>query len=269
SPARRWRRFRAMSDRDERDVSVVGRGAHVEGSLVSPGSLWIAGRMTGEISVEGQVTVAPDSEVEADIKAGSINLAGRVNGNLTAPGSVELPAQSQVKGDVRARSVSVQGAVEGNVVAEQKVELGPDARLQGDITCTALGVAEQFGRIDLSTRQVEWLPAADVLSRGDDMVIRLELPGIEPSKDLEITVEDDVLHIRGERRESEEETRDGFIRRETSYGSFERSLPLLRQAKTDDLKATYQHGILEIVVPTGAKQSAQRVPVPVTRGKKK
>ena len=90
SPARRWRRFWAMSDRDERDVSVVGRGAHVEGSLVSTGSLWIAGRMTGEISVEGQVTVAPDSEVEADIKAGSINLAGRVNGNLTAPGSVEL-----------------------------------------------------------------------------------------------------------------------------------------------------------------------------------
>src|SRR5439155_2313747 len=85
---------RAMSEREERDVSVVGRGAHVEGSLVSTGSLWIAGRMTGEISVEGQVTVAPDSEVEADIKAGSINLAGRVNGNLTAPGSVELPAQS-------------------------------------------------------------------------------------------------------------------------------------------------------------------------------
>ena len=131
-----------MSEREERDVSVVGRGAHVEGSLVSTGSLWIAGRMTGEISVEGQVTVAPESEVEADIKAGSINLAGRVNGDLTAPGSVELPAQSQVKGDVRARSVSVQGAVEGNVVAEHKVELGPGARLQGDITCTALVVAE-------------------------------------------------------------------------------------------------------------------------------
>jgi cytoskeletal protein CcmA (bactofilin family) len=132
----------AMGGREEQDVSVVGRGAHVEGSLVSTGSLWIAGRVTGEISVEGQVTVAPGSEVEADIKAGSINLAGRVNGNLTAPGSVELPAQSQVKGDVRARSVTLQGAVEGNVVAEQKVELGPSARLQGDITCTALVVAE-------------------------------------------------------------------------------------------------------------------------------
>jgi cytoskeletal protein CcmA (bactofilin family) len=132
----------AMGEREEQDVSVVGRGAHVEGSLVSTGSLWIAGRVTGEISVEGQVTVAPGSEVEADIKAGSINLAGRVNGNLTAPGSVELPAQSQVKGDVRARSVTLQGAVEGNVVAEQKVELGPGARLQGDITCTALVVAE-------------------------------------------------------------------------------------------------------------------------------
>ena len=48
-----------MGERKEQDVSVVGRGAHVEGSLVSTGSLWIAGRVTGEISVEGQVTVAP------------------------------------------------------------------------------------------------------------------------------------------------------------------------------------------------------------------
>ena len=140
---------------------------------------------------------------------------------------------------------------------------------QRDIDRIFRSVADQFGRMDLSTRQVEWLPAADVLSSGDDMVIRLELPGIDPSKDLEITVEDDVLHIRGERRGSEEETRGGFIRRETSYGSFERSLPLPRNAKTDDLKATYQDGILEIVVPKGAKQSAQRVPVEVTTGKKR
>src|SRR5512132_258901 len=113
-----------MSDRDERDVSVVGRGANVEGSLVTTGSLWIAGRIKGVISVDGQVPVAPDSEVEADIKAGSINLAGRVNGNLLASGSVELPAQSQVNGHVRVKGVWVHGAVEGNVVAEQKVEMG-------------------------------------------------------------------------------------------------------------------------------------------------
>ena len=131
-----------MSERDERDVSVVGRGAQVEGSLVTTGSLWIAGRIKGEISVEGQVTVAPDSEVEADIKAGSINLAGRVNGNLIAPGSVDLPAQSHVSGDVHAKSVSVHGIVDGDVVAEQKVELGPGARLHGDVTCAALVVAE-------------------------------------------------------------------------------------------------------------------------------
>ena len=127
---------------DERDVSVVGRGARVEGTFVSSGSLQIAGHVKGEITVDGQVTVAPGSEVDADIKAGSINLAGRVNGNLTAPGSVELPTQSQVNGDVRAKSVAMHGVVEGNVVAEEKVELGPNARLDGDITCSALVVAE-------------------------------------------------------------------------------------------------------------------------------
>jgi cytoskeletal protein CcmA (bactofilin family) len=131
-----------MSDQDGQDVSVVGHGARVEGTFVSRGSLRIAGQVKGEITVEGQVAVAPGSEVDADIKAGSINLAGRVNGNLSAPGSVELPAESQVKGDVRARSVAMHGVVEGNVVAEQKVELGPGARLDGDITCAALVVAE-------------------------------------------------------------------------------------------------------------------------------
>jgi cytoskeletal protein CcmA (bactofilin family) len=131
-----------MSERDDQDVSVVGRGAKVEGSFVSTGSLRIAGRMKGEITVDGQVTVVPDSEVDADIKAGSINLAGRVNGNLTAPGPVDLPPQSQVKGDVRAKSVAMHGVVEGNVVADQKVELGSNARLVGDVTCAALVVAE-------------------------------------------------------------------------------------------------------------------------------
>ena len=130
-----------MSEKRE-DVSVVGRGARIEGNLTSGGGLTIYGHVTGAIAVEGEVTVLPDSVIDADIKAGSINLSGRVKGHLTAPGVVSLPPQSQVEGDVEARSVIVHGVLDGDVRAAEKVQLGPEARLNGDITCRLLVVDE-------------------------------------------------------------------------------------------------------------------------------
>jgi HSP20 family protein len=139
---------------------------------------------------------------------------------------------------------------------------------QRDIDRMFRSLAESFGGGSLA-RRTDWMPAADVLTHGDDVVIRIELPGIDPAKDLEITVEDDTLHIRGERQETEEEKREGFIRRETSYGAFERALPIPSGARTEDVKATYSDGILEVVVPGAAKRSTQRVPVEVGSEKKK
>lgn len=77
------------------------------------------------------MVVSTDSVVEANITAGSISLAGRINGNLTAPGAVSLPPQSRVEGDVHAGSVTVQGSVKGDLVAEDRVELGQEAWVDG------------------------------------------------------------------------------------------------------------------------------------------
>ena len=131
-----------MAEQRSDDVSVVGRGATIDGTLTSAGSLEIHGRLTGAITVEGEVSVAPGSEVRADISAHTISLAGRVKGNLTAPGAVVLPAQSRVEGDVRAQNVTVHGAVTGDVVAEQGVRIGGQARVEGDITCRTLAIDE-------------------------------------------------------------------------------------------------------------------------------
>lgn len=131
-----------MSDQRGDDISVVGRGARIDGNLTSAGSLRIYGHLTGEIAVEGEVAVAAGSEVRADIKARSISLAGRVKGNLTAPGSVVLPAQSRVEGDVRAESVEVHGAIAGDLIAEQAVRLGREAHIEGDVTCRSLAIEE-------------------------------------------------------------------------------------------------------------------------------
>jgi cytoskeletal protein CcmA (bactofilin family) len=131
-----------MSDQRTDDTSVVGRGARIEGTFTSSGGLRIHGHLKGSIEVDGEVSVANGSEVQADIKARSISLAGRVKGNLTAPGAVVLPARSHVDGDVQADSVTVHGVVNGDVVAAQKAMLGREARLRGDITCRSLVIEE-------------------------------------------------------------------------------------------------------------------------------
>jgi cytoskeletal protein CcmA (bactofilin family) len=145
-----------VADNRSDDVSVVGRGARIEGTLSSTGSLRIHGHLTGEIAVEGEVSVAAGSEVKADINARSISLAGRIKGNLTAPGEVVLPSQSRVEGDVRARSVTVHGTLDGDLVAEQGVKLGREARVQGDVTCRTLVIEEGAffaGRSNMSDRK--------------------------------------------------------------------------------------------------------------------
>jgi len=86
--------------------------------------------------------------------------------------------------------------------------------------------------------------------RDDDVqVIRAELPGIDPDKDVELTVAGGMLRINAERRTEEQTEGKGFIRREMRYGSFTRSLPLAEGATDEDIDASYKNGVLEIRVP--------------------
>jgi HSP20 family molecular chaperone IbpA len=89
-------------------------------------------------------------------------------------------------------------------------------------------------------------------------VVRAEMPGVDPNKDIQIDVAGDVLTIHGERREEEHDRN----RSELRYGSFERSLPLPRGAKAEEIKATYVKGVLEVRVPyAGEEQKATRVAI--------
>lgn len=93
-----------------------------------------------------------------------------------------------------------------------------------------------------------------------DYVLRAELPGIDPEKDVEVTVENDMLTIRGERRE---ETKDKS-HREFHYGSFRRTITLPKGASADKITASYTDGVLEVRVPTTAEEIPS-VKVPVRR----
>jgi len=96
----------------------------------------------------------------------------------------------------------------------------------------------------------------------DTQVLRAELPGIDPDKDVEISVHDGLLHIKGERSEHEEETKKTFYRSEFRYGMFERTVPLPAGATEKDVRATYKDGMLEVRIPMKtAETEAAKVPV--------
>lgn len=83
----------------------------------------------------------------------------------------------------------------------------------------------------------------------DHLVIRAEMPGVDPDKDIEIDVDDGVLTVRAERHKEEKtETKCGF-RTEFRYGSFRRTVALPKGTSAEDVKANYRDGILEIQVP--------------------
>ena len=97
------------------------------------------------------------------------------------------------------------------------------------------------------------------------LVVRAEMPGIDPDKDVEITMSDHTLRLRAERRaETRTDDKKGY-RSEFHYGSFTRSVRLPVGASASDVQATYTDGILEVRIPINTAE-AEAHKIPVTRG---
>ena len=123
------------------------------------------------------------------------------------------------------------------------------------------------------TRLLDDRPFMDVTLHGTPMrieefvedgtlVVRAELPGVDVDKDVDISVHDGLLHIKAERTEKSELKEKSFYRSEFRYGAFERTLPLPPGATLDDVKATYENGVLEVRIPTtGPDDTTHKVPV--------
>ena len=133
--------------------------------------------------------------------------------------------------------------------------------------------ADAFGRFDRLFEEwlrmmpfARWREAEDLIRveeyREDGtLVIRADLPGIDPDKDVELTVSDGMLHIEAERREEEKREEKGYLRREVRYGSFSRSLPLPKGMTEADITATYNDGVLEIRIPEPKHEEAKKIAI--------
>ena len=105
-------------------------------------------------------------------------------------------------------------------------------------------------------------PAAEVVKDGDDAVFRLELPGVDIAKDVNVEVDKGQLVIRGERRDEHSEEKDGRTLSEVRYGSFRRSFKLPAHVASDAITASYDAGVLTVRVAGAHKGAgAQRIAI--------
>ena len=99
------------------------------------------------------------------------------------------------------------------------------------------------------------------VTKDGTLVIRAELPGIDPDEDVSLSVHDGLLHLRAERKERAERTEGEGYRTEFHYGVVERTVPLPAGITGSDVTATYKDGILEVIVPLPSAPPAAEVPV--------
>ena len=104
-----------------------------------------------------------------------------------------------------------------------------------------------------------WLPDIEMLQRNNELVIRADLPGLAKD-DVKVEITENAVTIQGERRREHKEEKAGVYRSERSYGSFSRVVALPEGAITDQAKANFKDGVLEITMPAP--------PETVTRGRK-
>lgn len=106
------------------------------------------------------------------------------------------------------------------------------------------------------SEQAAWWPQVEVFQRGDQMVIRADLPGLTKD-DVHVDVTDDGVSIRGERRHEHEERKEGFYHSERSYGSFHRTIPLPEGIEADKADASFRDGVLEITMPAPRREASR------------
>jgi len=119
-----------------------------------------------------------------------------------------------------------------------------------------------FDSNSVEGRHGDWAPPVDIFERGDELIIRAELPGLK-AEDIDIRVEDGQLVLRGERKH-EKQTEDRKVHRlERVYGTFTRRFALPTTVDSSKISAAYNNGVLELVLPKADEAKERKVEIKV------
>jgi HSP20 family protein len=117
-----------------------------------------------------------------------------------------------------------------------------------------------FGEQRRGLAEGAWLPAVDVSETDSEMVVRAELPGMTQD-DIEVNLQDNVLTLKGEKKQEKKEEKENYHRVERSYGSFSRSFTLPAGVNQDEVKATFKDGVLEIAMPKTEEAKPKKIAI--------
>jgi HSP20 family protein len=119
------------------------------------------------------------------------------------------------------------------------------------------------GEGEVSTRT--WAPPVDIYENGDSLVLKAELPGINPD-DVEIRVEDNTLYLKGERKFEKDVKEQNYHRVERSYGTFTRTFTLPNSIDSEKVNASYKDGVLTLTMPKKEEAKPKTIKINVNKG---
>jgi len=105
-----------------------------------------------------------------------------------------------------------------------------------------------------------WNPDVDIAETDKEIIVKAEIPGVDP-KEMDISIGDDKLTIKGEKKEEKEDKGKSYHRVERSYGSFTRTIALPAHVKTDEIVAKNHQGVLEITLPKMEEAKTKKITV--------
>jgi HSP20 family protein len=125
-------------------------------------------------------------------------------------------------------------------------------------------IFDRIWETDLPTPAVfgEWTPILDVLEGKDELVVKVEVPGIEP-KDITLTVADQILTVSGEKKYEKEEKDEKFYRTERSMGAFSRSIRLPIAVEVNKVQAVFKNGLLTVTLPKTKEVKGTSIPIKI------
>ncbi|RTR03899.1 Hsp20/alpha crystallin family protein [Halomonas nitroreducens] len=145
-------------------------------------------------------------------------------------------------------------------------ELAPLTNMHQELDRWMDGMMRQFGMPSPATRFGEMpellRPRLDIAERDNDYRITVEVPGVE-EKDIKLSLDDNRLVIEGEKRQETTSKEDRYQRVERSYGSFRRLLDLPSDARIEGIEATFEKGVLTIIVPRSGEAASSRREIPI------
>jgi HSP20 family protein len=124
---------------------------------------------------------------------------------------------------------------------------------------------DNFFRGDIMEEEsalMSWTPAVDIAEHDNEYLVRVELPGVNKD-DVKITIESNILTVRGEKKQEKETKKENFHRVERSYGSFQRSFTLPTTVTNEKIDASYKDGVLSITLPKAEEAKPKQIEVKV------